>query len=186
MEAVLGEAYSVAYGLVNSALIRLQYPAAACLLYLLFELLLPRTRNSMRSYGRAAVFTSAAIIINTILLAVIEGTAGIGQKSGGIVGEGQVRPIASLDLTPLTASDVLPLEVAGWIAARRRHAGQLLLLLAIELSEVLRIAGDKPVSRHPLEVRRLQLDGVVAETLDGVAFALGRQVVADRVLVDHP
>jgi sterol desaturase/sphingolipid hydroxylase (fatty acid hydroxylase superfamily) len=117
MEVVLGEAYSVAYGLVNSALIRLQYPAATCLLYLLFELLLPRTRNSIRSYGRAAVFTAAAIVINTILLALIEGTIGIGQKSGGIVGDGQIQPVASLDLSSLTASDFLPLQVAGWLAA---------------------------------------------------------------------
>lgn len=39
MLAFLADAYSVAYGLVNSMLIRLAYPAGACLLYLLPELL---------------------------------------------------------------------------------------------------------------------------------------------------
>jgi sterol desaturase/sphingolipid hydroxylase (fatty acid hydroxylase superfamily) len=117
MEAFLGDAYSAAYGLVNSALIRLQYPAATCLIYLLFELLLPRTRNSPRSYWRAAYFTAAAIVINTILLALIEAILGISQRTGGIVGENQVHPLTILDLTPLTTSEQMPVQVAGWAAA---------------------------------------------------------------------
>jgi sterol desaturase/sphingolipid hydroxylase (fatty acid hydroxylase superfamily) len=117
MEPFLGDAYSATYGLVNSALIRLQYPAAACLLYLVFELLLPRTRNSPRSYWRAAYFTAAAIVINTVLLELIEAIFGIDQRSGGVVGENQVDPLATLDLTPLTTSELMPVQVAGWVAA---------------------------------------------------------------------
>lgn len=117
MHAFLGDAYSAAYGLVNAALIRLEYPAAACLLYLAFELLLPRTRNSWRSYLRAGYFTAAAIVINTFLLQLVEAIIGISQKSGGIVEENQIVALARLDLTSLTGSASLPLQITGWVAA---------------------------------------------------------------------
>lgn len=107
MLAILGETYSVAYGLVNSMLIRLAYPVGACLLYLLLELLLPRTRNSLRSYLRAATFLVVAIAINTVVLKAMEGSAGFFD----------IAPIAFLDLRPLTESDSLPLKITGWLVA---------------------------------------------------------------------
>ena len=107
MLAFLAEAYSVAYGLVNSMIIRLAYPAGACLLYLLPELLLPRTRNSLRSYRRAVVFLVVAIAINTVVLKAMEGSAGFFD----------VKPLAFLDLRPLTESPSLPLRITGWLMA---------------------------------------------------------------------
>ena len=76
MLAFLADAYSVAYGLVNSMLIRLAYPMGACLLYLLPELLLPRTRNSLQSYHLSATFLVVTIAINTVVLKAMEGSAG--------------------------------------------------------------------------------------------------------------
>lgn len=107
MLAFLAEAYSVAYGLVNSMVIRLAYPAGACLLYLLPELLLPRTRNSLQSYGRAVVFLVVAIAINTVVLKAMEGSAGFFD----------VKPLAFLDLRPLTESPSLSLRITGWLVA---------------------------------------------------------------------
>ena len=68
MLALLGDAYSACYGLVNSMLIRLEYPAVTCFAYLLLETLLPRKRNSLQSYLRGAYFIAAAVIINTVVL----------------------------------------------------------------------------------------------------------------------
>ena len=45
MLAFLGDAYSLAYGLVNALLTRLGYPAATCLLFLVVERLLPREED---------------------------------------------------------------------------------------------------------------------------------------------
>jgi sterol desaturase/sphingolipid hydroxylase (fatty acid hydroxylase superfamily) len=107
MLAFLGDAYSVAFGLVNALLIRLMYPAGACLLYLLPELLLPRSRNSVRSYRRAAMFMVTAIAINTVVLKLLDGS----------MGALQLPPLATLDLRPLTESAALPLQLIGWLAA---------------------------------------------------------------------
>ena len=117
MLALLGDAYSACYGLVNSTLIRLEYPVAACLAYLALELLLPRNRNSLQSYIRAAYFLAAAVIINTLVLTVIEGVAGVDQVAAGTAVARQPSPLAMLDLTSLTASDHLPTRIAGWLAA---------------------------------------------------------------------
>ena len=38
MLTFLGDAYSVAYGLVNSMVLRLMFPGAVCLAYLVFEI----------------------------------------------------------------------------------------------------------------------------------------------------
>ncbi|MDP1962525.1 MAG: sterol desaturase family protein [Reyranella sp.] len=107
MLAFLADAYSVAYGLVNSMLIRLAYPVGACLLYLLPELLLPRTRNSLQSYLRATTFLVVTIAINTVVLKAMEGSAGFLD----------VKPLAFLDLRPLTESDSWPLKITGWLVA---------------------------------------------------------------------
>lgn len=107
MIQLLGEAYSVAYGLVNATLIRLMYPAGSCLLYLLPELLLPRTRNSPRSYLRAATFMATAIALNTIVIKSLDGGLDFLNPSS----------LALLDLRPLTESDSWPLKVTGWLIA---------------------------------------------------------------------
>ena len=60
MLAFLSDAYSACYGFVNALLIRLEYPAATCAAYLVFELLMPRGRNSARSYIHGAYFVGAA------------------------------------------------------------------------------------------------------------------------------
>jgi sterol desaturase/sphingolipid hydroxylase (fatty acid hydroxylase superfamily) len=107
MLAFLGDAYSLAYGLVNALLIRLTYPAATCLLFLAAEWALPHNRNSIASYRRAAIFWTAAIAFNTLVLKALEGT----------MGALQIPPLAVLDLHPLTDSPSLALRVAGWLLA---------------------------------------------------------------------
>ena len=107
MIELLGNVYSIAYGVVNSMLIRLAYPAGACLIYLLPELFLPRSRNSLQSYMRAAYFMVAAIAINTIVLKVMDSA----------IGAHGISPLAVLDLRPLTESPDLAPRVAGWLAA---------------------------------------------------------------------
>ncbi|MFO1082023.1 MAG: sterol desaturase family protein [Reyranellaceae bacterium] len=107
MLSLLGDIYSVAYGLVNALLIRLMYPAGACLLYLLPELLLPRSRNSLRSYLRGAGFMAAAIAVNTVVIKALDGSL------HGL----DLPPLAILDLRPLTESPSLGLRLAGWLAA---------------------------------------------------------------------
>ncbi len=107
MIELLGDAYSIAYGVVNAMLIRLAYPAGACLIYLLPELALPRSRNSFQSYLHAGYFMAAAIAINTVVLKAMD----------GFVGAYWISPLAVLDLRPLTESPDLLLRVAGWLAA---------------------------------------------------------------------
>ena len=107
MLSLLGDIYSVAYGLVNALLIRLMYPAGACLLYLLPELLLPHSRNSLRSYLRGAGFMAAAIAVNTVVIKALDGSL------HGL----DLPPLAVLDLRPLTESESLWRRLAGWLAA---------------------------------------------------------------------
>ena len=109
MLAFLGEAYSAAYGLVNSMLLRLAFPAEVCLTYFLLEMLLPhgRKRNSLGSYGRAAGFVAASIAINTFVLAT----------ATWLIDVDHIKPLAILDLSPLTTSESLPVRVAGWLGA---------------------------------------------------------------------
>jgi sterol desaturase/sphingolipid hydroxylase (fatty acid hydroxylase superfamily) len=109
MVAFLGEAYSAVYGLVNSMLLRLAFPAEVCLAYFLLETLLPhgRNRNSLGSYGRAAAFVAASIAINTFVLAA----------AIWVIDVDHIKPLAILDLSPLTDSESLPVRVAGWLAA---------------------------------------------------------------------
>jgi len=107
MLAFLGDAYSIAYGLVNALAIRLIYPAGSCLLFLLPELLLPRSRNSVRSYLRAGTFMATAVALNTVVIKALDGS----------MDALQLPPLAVLDLRPLTESDSLGLRLAGWLAA---------------------------------------------------------------------
>jgi len=107
MHAFLSDAYSMAYGLVNSMVLRLMFPAAVCLAYLLFEMLLPHSRNSLQSYVRSACFMAASVAINTFVL----------EAAMAVVNTDKVAPLAILDLSPLTTSESWPLRIAGWIAA---------------------------------------------------------------------
>lgn len=107
MHAFLADAYSMAYGLVNSMVLRLMFPGAVCLAYLLFELLLPHSRNSARSYLRSACFMGASVAINTFVL----------EAAMAVVNTNKVAPLAILDLSPLTTSDSWPLKIAGWLGA---------------------------------------------------------------------
>ena len=107
MLAFLGDAYSIAYGLVNALLIRLVYPAGSCLLYLLPELLLPRSRNSTKSYLRAAIFMATAVALTPLVLKALDVT----------MVALHLPPLTVLDLRPLTESPSLPLRLAGWFVA---------------------------------------------------------------------
>lgn len=107
MLAFLGDAYSMAYGLVNSMVLRLMFPGAVCLVYLLFEMLLPRSRNSLQSYARSACFMAASVAINTLVL----------EAAMAVVNTDKIAPLAILDLSPLTTSEAWPLRIAGWMAA---------------------------------------------------------------------
>jgi len=109
MLAFLGEAYSAVYGLVNSMLLRLTFPAEVCFVYFLLEMLLPhgRKRNSLGSYRRAAGFVAASVIINTALLGAVYWLTDVDN----------IKPLAMLDLSPLTTSESLPVRVAGWLVA---------------------------------------------------------------------
>jgi sterol desaturase/sphingolipid hydroxylase (fatty acid hydroxylase superfamily) len=117
MLALLSDAYSACYGLVNSMLIRLEYPAVTCFAYLVLESLLPRNRNSLQSYLRGAYFIAAAVMINTVVLTVVEGVAGVDQVAPGTASAYQPSALAILDLTRLTGSEHLAPRVAGWLAA---------------------------------------------------------------------
>lgn len=117
MEAFISDAYSSLYGWVNATLIRLAYPAAACILYLIPELLLPRRRNSLKSYLRGAYFAAGAIAINTLVLALIERSTGVKQVSAGTDALHTTSALFSFDLTPFTGSDDLLLKLAGFAVA---------------------------------------------------------------------
>jgi sterol desaturase/sphingolipid hydroxylase (fatty acid hydroxylase superfamily) len=117
VEAFLSDAYSNAYGWVNATLIRLAYPAAACLIYFLPELLLPRSRNSFKSYLRGGYFMAGAIAFNTLVLALIERLTGVKQSSPGTDGTHASSALFSFDLSPLTGSDDLPLKLIGYAVA---------------------------------------------------------------------
>jgi sterol desaturase/sphingolipid hydroxylase (fatty acid hydroxylase superfamily) len=116
MSAFLGDAYSLCYGVVNAMLIRLEYPAEACLAFLAFELVMPRTRNSMRSYLRGAYFMGAAIVINTLVLTVAQLATGVQQDVPG-ASANQPASLFSLDLARFTNSDNLGWRVLGWVLA---------------------------------------------------------------------
>lgn len=109
MLAFLGDAYSTAYGLVNSMLLRLTFPLEVCFAYFLLETLLPRgtRRNSLGSYGRGAYFVAASVAINTFVLAA----------ATWLIDVNRIAPLAVLDLSPLTESEILPVRVAGWLVA---------------------------------------------------------------------
>jgi len=107
MLAFLSDAYSACYGFVNALLIRLEYPAATCAAYLVFELLMPRGRNSARSYIHGAYFVGAAILVNTLVLTLAQTATGVEQNIPGMSGAGQPATLLSLDLARFTNADSL-------------------------------------------------------------------------------
>jgi sterol desaturase/sphingolipid hydroxylase (fatty acid hydroxylase superfamily) len=117
MLALLSDAYSVCYGVVNALLIRLEYPAVTCAIYLAFELLMPRTRNSARSYLHGSYFVATAVLINTLVLTVAQATTGVQQNMPGMPGASQLATLFSLDLARFTNSDDLGWRVFGWLVA---------------------------------------------------------------------
>ena len=117
MLSLLGDAYSAAYGFVNATLIRLEYPAATCVVFLALELLLPRTRNSTQSYLRGAYFVAAAIVVNTLVLTVLQGVAGIQQVAPGTALVHQPASLFNLDLRALTGSANLLVQAGGLLVA---------------------------------------------------------------------
>ena len=108
MLAFLADAYSVAYGLANSMLIRLAIrPAPACSTCCPSCRCRARaTRGTILSPGRY-IYLAVAIAINTVVLKAAEGSTGFLN----------VPPLAFLDLRPLTESPSLPLRVTGWLVA---------------------------------------------------------------------
>jgi sterol desaturase/sphingolipid hydroxylase (fatty acid hydroxylase superfamily) len=69
--AWLGGAYSVAYGLVNGMAINVRYLACVFVAYFLIEQLLPLSRNSLRSYGRAVCFWAITVSLNAFIFALV-------------------------------------------------------------------------------------------------------------------
>ncbi len=112
-----GAAYSWLYGLGNALLIRLEYPAATCAAFLVLELVLPRQRNSWQSYWRGARFIATAIAINTLVLTALVMLSGIDQVAAGMPTSPPHKPLALLDLAPLTSSPDWWTRAAGYAVA---------------------------------------------------------------------
>lgn len=107
MIETLGALYSEAYGLVNAVLIRLWLPLQICLVYFCLEAIFPRSRNSFGSYLRAASFVAVSIAINLVPM----------NLATTLLGADQRKPLAILDMTPLTESPNLAVRAVGWVLA---------------------------------------------------------------------
>ncbi|GEP55633.1 sterol desaturase family protein [Reyranella soli] len=117
MLQVLDAAYSWLYGIGNSFLIRVQYPAATCLFFLLLELVLPRQRASWASYWRGARMVMVGIAINTIVLSLLTMASGVENAAPGTDVSGSTKPLAFLDLSPLTTSSDIWTRIVGYTIA---------------------------------------------------------------------
>lgn len=102
-----GEVHRYLYAVVNSLILRAAVPLEVCAAYLLLELVLPLTRNSMRSYLRSARFLLVGLIISTVVLSI----------TYPYLKDGELSPLTVIDLTPLTGSSFWPLKILGWLAA---------------------------------------------------------------------
>jgi len=110
----LDAAYSWAYGLGNALLIRLEYPLATCAIFLVLEFVLPRRqRDSWASYWRGAKIVAAGVAINTLVLTLLTAVSGIDQVAAGAKASTEHKPLAFLDLTPLTTSPDFWTRTAG-------------------------------------------------------------------------
>src|SRR5437879_4170661 len=117
MLELVDSAYSQAYGMANSLLIRLEYPAVTCLAFFVLEVLLPRQRSSLASYLRGFGFIALSVAINTVVLTVLIALSGTDQAASGIAGKQLRQPLAFLDLSPLTNSDQLSVRLLGYALA---------------------------------------------------------------------
>jgi sterol desaturase/sphingolipid hydroxylase (fatty acid hydroxylase superfamily) len=117
MLPLIDAAYSWLYGVGNALLIRIEYPAATCAIFLLLELLLPRQRNSWASYWRGARFVVLAVALNTLVLIFLTMASGTEQVAAGSKAETAREPLAFLDLRPLTTSDSLWVRAFGYTVA---------------------------------------------------------------------
>jgi hypothetical protein len=63
----LSGAYSLAYAVVNGVALRLMYPAEVLLIYFAIESIIPKTRNSLASTIRSALYTLTSLTINALL-----------------------------------------------------------------------------------------------------------------------
>jgi sterol desaturase/sphingolipid hydroxylase (fatty acid hydroxylase superfamily) len=97
-------AFSLGYGVANAMLIRFEYPAVICAIFLVLELALPHQKNSWSSYLRGARMVMVGLAINTFVLTILTMTSGIDQVAMGSKTEPPHKPLALLDLTPLTGS----------------------------------------------------------------------------------
>lgn len=102
---MLDAAFSWVYGLGNALLIRLEYPAATCAFFLALEMLLPRDgRGSWAAYWRGARFVALGVALNTLVLTVLTMASGVQQVAAGSMAAIEHKPLAFLDLSPLTTS----------------------------------------------------------------------------------
>jgi len=103
----IGAAYSYAYGLINAFILRSEYVVEVAGAYLLLELLIPHTRNSLRSYLRGIRFILVNVFISVIFFSVFP----------EIVDLTVLKPLRVIDLTYFTESSFLHLQFIGYVIA---------------------------------------------------------------------
>ena len=103
----IGAAYSYAYGVINSYLLRCEYLVEVLGAYLLLELLLPRTRPSWRSNLRSLRFVLANLLITVLFFSFFP----------WLVDLNLINSFRVIDLTPLTTSAFWPLRILGFAVA---------------------------------------------------------------------
>jgi sterol desaturase/sphingolipid hydroxylase (fatty acid hydroxylase superfamily) len=101
----LGGVYSLAYGLVNGMAIKVTYLSCVFGAYFLVEQLLPLSRNSRRSYGRAIRFWMATVTLNGVIFALIY----------QVLDKDKLTARWIIDLSLPTHS--MPVQILGTIAA---------------------------------------------------------------------
>jgi hypothetical protein len=90
----LSGAYSLAYAVVNGVGLRLIYPAVALLIYVAIESVIPKTRNSLASTVRSALYTATSLTINALLFSALYDW----------FDKEKLPSLFLVDLTPLTGS----------------------------------------------------------------------------------
>jgi sterol desaturase/sphingolipid hydroxylase (fatty acid hydroxylase superfamily) len=99
--------YSITYAVVNGIVLRLGFAAEILLIYLAIETVIPKTRNSLASTLRSALYVTASMTINVLLFSVLIEYFDKDRLHGFFL----------LDLTSLTDSPYLPFRIVGWITA---------------------------------------------------------------------
>ncbi len=103
----LSGAYSLAYAVVNGVGLRLILPAEVLLVYFAIETVIPKTRNSLASTARSALYNATSLTINALLFSILYDH----------FDKEKLLAFFSINLTPLTDSPYLPMRVAGWVLA---------------------------------------------------------------------